>query len=289
MFKPLIWLKGQPGFIGVTFTVKNHLELKNAQRVLFEGNILENTWGGFSQSGFSIVLTPKNQSNACPLCQVTDVTLRYNSVSHGGSGMQIANGLSDAGGAPLDGQRYSIHDNIFDDIDPVKYVGSGIFAQVSMGNGTPVLQNLLMEHMTAFAPSELLNVGNDTTINPKMVSFIFTNNLVNAGDYPIWSTGGANNCAFQDSPAITFNACFQPWSFTNNAVIAVPNNSPSSSWPAGNFFPASTSNVQFVNYKNGNGGDYHLLASSPYKNAGTDGKDLGADVDAVLSATAGVY
>ena len=80
-FKPLTWLKGQKGYVGGSngnpFVVKNLLELKNAQRVLFEGNILEYTWGGFSQSGFAILLTPKNQSGACPLCQVTDITIRY--------------------------------------------------------------------------------------------------------------------------------------------------------------------------------------------------------------------
>ena len=52
-FKPVTWLKGQPGFVGGVngnpFIVKNLFELKNAQRVLFEGNVLENTWGGFSQ------------------------------------------------------------------------------------------------------------------------------------------------------------------------------------------------------------------------------------------------
>ena len=63
MYKPLTWKPDQPGFVGGTsgrpFIVKNLFELKNAQRVLFEGNILENTWGGFSQKGFAIVLTPK--------------------------------------------------------------------------------------------------------------------------------------------------------------------------------------------------------------------------------------
>jgi hypothetical protein len=43
-----------------------------------------------------------------------------------------------------------------------------------------------------------------------------------------------------------------------------------------------------VNYKNGNGGDYHLQSSSPFKNAGTDGKDLGADMDALEAEIAGV-
>jgi hypothetical protein len=59
-------------------------------------------------------------------------------------------------------------------------------------------------------------------------------------------------------------------------------------WPSGNFFPATASAVQFVNYNGGNGGDYQLLPSSPYKGAGTDGQDLGADVAAIDSAIAGV-
>jgi hypothetical protein len=95
------WIPGQPNFVGGTsgkpFVVKNHFELKNAQRVLFEGNILENTWGGFSQPGFSVLLTPKNQFmngiNICPLCQVTDVTIRYTTISHIAGGLQIANAV----------------------------------------------------------------------------------------------------------------------------------------------------------------------------------------------------
>ena len=203
--------------------------------------------------------------------------------------MQIANGLSDAGGPPYDGQRYSIHDDIFDDINAVTYAGSGVLAQVSMGVGTPLLQNVTINHITGFPLSELLNVGDDTTASPLMSNINFTNNIVNAAAYPIWSTGGSNNCAIKDVPITTMTACFTNSSFSTNAIIAVPNNSPSSSWPSGNFFPLNAAAVQFVNYNNGNGGDYHLQASSPYKNAGSDGLDLGANVDAVLTAIAGVY
>jgi hypothetical protein len=38
------------------------------------------------------------------------------------------------------------------------------------------------------------------------------------------------------------------------------------------------STVGFTNYNNGNGGNYQLLSTSPYKNAGTDGLDLGANI-----------
>jgi hypothetical protein len=66
-------------------------------------------------------------------------------------------------------------------------------------------------------------------------------------------------------------------------------NYPPTKWPGGNYFPSSASAVQFVNFNNGNGGDYHLLSTSPYKNAGSDGKDLGADINAIQSAIGGVY
>jgi hypothetical protein len=295
-FKPLTWLKGQAGYVGGSngnpFIVKNHFELKNAQRVLFEGNILEYSWGGFSQVGFSILLTPKNQAsgslNVCPLCQVTDVTVRYSTISHVGSGLQVANGLSSNNGAPLAGERYSIHDITVDDINPTLYAGTGVLAQVSMGIGAPVLQDVLFNHITGFPYDEVLNVGDDTS-SPKMVNFTFNNSIVNAGLYPVWSTGGTTNCAFFNKPITTFPACFNPWYFTNNAIVALPKNTPINDWPTGNFFPANMTAVGFTKYNNGIGGNYQLLPTSPYKNAGTDGLDLGANITMINSLTKNVY
>lgn len=297
MFKPMTWLLGQPGYVGGVdgnpFVVKNLLELKNAQRVLFEGNVLENSWGGFSQAGFAIVLTPKNQAsgttNVCPICQVTDITIRYSTLSHSGGGLLIGNGQSDNGGVALAGERYSIHDITVDDIDATKYAGFGDFAQVSMGAGAPVLQSVTINHVTAFQPKVLLNLGDDITVNPPMSNFVFTNNLVNAGTAATYTTGGGStNCAYISTPITALGACFQPYTFSSNAFIATLTNYPPSKYPAGNYFPATTAAVDFVNYNNGNGGDYHLQSISPYKNAGSDGKDLGADVDAIAAAIAGV-
>jgi hypothetical protein len=297
MFKPLTWMKGQPGYVGGTngnpFIVKNLFELKNAQRVLIDGNTMDNTWGGFSQAGFAIVLTPKNQNspggNLCPDCQVTDVTVRNLTIRHVGAGMQIAN-APDGIGKPRAGERYSIHDVIIDDIDGVRYNGPSEFAQVSTGAGIATLDNVTIDHVTAFPSSILFIIGAQTATTAKMKGFVFTNSIVNAGRYPVWSTGngGSANCAVHDSPLITFNACFSPYTFAANAIIAPPSSATVAKWPSGNFFPTAAEAVEFVNYNGGNGGDYHLQASSHYKHLGTDGKDLGADVDAVMLATAGV-
>jgi hypothetical protein len=297
MFKPLTWMKGQAGYVGGKngnpFIVKNLIEVKNAQRVLLDSNRLEDSWGGFSQVGFAIVLTPKNQSgsngsNLCPVCQVTDVTIRYNSISHVGAGLQIANALSDNGGTALDGQRYSIHDIVIDDIDGVKYNGPSEFAQISVNAGAPLLQNVTINHITAFPTTELFMIGDQVAISARMKNFVFTNSIVNAGTYPIWSTGngGATNCAYSDVPVNTLAACFNNFTFVANAILAPPGSV--GQWPLKNFFPASASTVQFVNYNGGIGGDYRLQSSSPYKAKGTDGKDLGADLDAVNTAIAGV-
>jgi len=50
---------------------------------------------------------------------------------------------------------------------------------------------------------------------------------------------------------------------------------------ASNYFPAAITNINFVNYANG---DYRLASNSIYKNAGTDGKDIGCDINALNAA-----
>jgi hypothetical protein len=297
-FKPLIWMKGQAGYVGASngnpFIVKNLLELKNAQRVLVEGNIMDYSWGGFSQSGFAILLTPKNQSgangsNLCPVCQVTDVTIRYNLVRHVGAGFQIANALSDNGGVQLDGQRYSIHDVLIDDMDGKKYNGGSLFAQVSVEAGAPLLQNVTINHVTAFPSSTMLSIGDRVATSGPMRNFVFTNNILSTGTYPVWSTGGGpENCAYSDKPLTTFNACFSPLNVAGNLLIGNTAAYPSSAWPSKNFLSSTANTVQFTNYNGGIGGNYGLQASSPFKGKGTDGKDLGADMDAINSAIAGV-
>lgn len=295
-FKPLTWLQGQAnyvgGFNGNPFTVKNLLELKNAQRVLVEGNILDYTWGGFSQSGFAILLTPKNQAagsggNLCPICQVTDVTIRYNLIRHVGAGFQIANALSDNGGAQLDGERYSIHDIVIDDMDGKKYKGASMFAQLSVSAGAPILQNVTIDHVTAFPSSMLLNIGSMVTTSGPMKNFVFTNNVLSVGAYPVWSTGGGpENCAYSDKPLATFNSCFSPYTFAGNLLIGNTAAYPASAWPRQNFFSPTASEVQFVSFNGGSGGNYSLRSSSPFKGRGTDGRDVGADMNGVASATA---
>jgi hypothetical protein len=297
-FKPLVWMSGQSGFMGGTggnpFMVKNHLELKNAARVLVEGNVFENSWGGFSQVGYSILLTAKNQASAtsqplCPICAVTDVTIRYNTISHVGAGIAMAD-VGSAAGPALYGERFSVHDITIDDISVTKYKGAGTLLQVVNGWAANSLNNVTVNHITGFPDpgGRIIDLGNNIS-DPAMYAFTFTNNLVGQVTYPIWSTGGGTaNCAYYDVPITSLNACFTSYKFVDNAIVAPLAFGPTK-WPTSNYFPASVGGIQFVNFNGGNGGDYHLASGSPYKSAASDGKDIGADINAIQSLIAGVY
>jgi hypothetical protein len=290
-WKPWMWMPGNVPFVGGAdgnaFIVKNHLELKNAVRVLVDGNLMENVWGGFTQTGYAILLTPKNQVTqrhhyVCPKCQVTDVTVRYVYVSHAGAGMAAATALSGGGkgkgGEALAGTRFSIHDVVLDDLS-TNYVGPGIVVQISNSWAKNPINTVTINHITAFpdASGNMMFIGNAVR-SARMYGLVFTNNLMLTAQYPVWNTGGEHSCAVEDVPVTSIKKCFSTFQFDSNGLIAPPPSFPPSTWPANNLFPQTVADVQFTNYNNGDGGNYELLPTSPYKNAGTDGKDLGADI-----------
>jgi hypothetical protein len=296
LFKPMMWMVGQPGFVGGLtgrpFIVKNHFELKNAQRVLFEDNLLENVWGGFSQTGFSILLTPKNQQNGCPICLVTDVTIRYVKIINVGSVFQIANGLSDAGGASSGGGRYSIHDILVDGIRGKDYQGFGLFATII--SAEPPLHDVRIEHVTASSAPRFI-ISFLATNSRKMANFTFVNNILSSDQtLQIGSAGGGpKNCAFQaerQGPSGVFKNCFENSTFTHNLIVGGAN------WPEGNTMVKDFAAAGVRVEHEAGTSQYHLCRQksddckklSPAIAAGTDGRDIGADVDAIDKGLAGV-
>lgn len=289
LFKPLIWQPGATGFVGGytgdPFIVKNHLELKNAQRLLFEGNLLEDVWGGFTQYGFSVVITPATQAGVCVPCEVTDITIRYNKISNVGGGFDIANVSGATGGFAVAGERYSIHDVVLDNVSKTQYAGYGMLVMMLSTSTTEVLNHVSLQHITAFPDpnTHIISIQDDVTAMP---GFVFANNLVQSPKDATWSAGGGStNCAASDVPITVVQTCFPGYVFAGNVLVGDFSKYPSSQWPTGQTFLTSMDSVGFVDYT---GGDYALSSTSPYKGAATDGRDVGADVAGLTTMIAAV-
>jgi hypothetical protein len=293
LFKPLAWKEGETGFTpGNVAIVKNHFELKSGIRVLFEANLLENSWGGFTQTGFSVLLTPKNQNDECPKCEVSDVTLRYNWIRSVAGVIQIANIYSSAGGASSGGGRYSIHDLLADSIRDADWKGQGTFAMVL--SRTPVLHDVAFDHVTAFVTGPLFYVGDKT--DEKIRNFSVTNSLfMNGGRRLEFSSsgGGQANCARGSQRAgaqAVLEACFINYKFEKNLIIGEKGG-----WPRGTILVSSPKAAGIRDLQDGVSKDARLChadttgcKASPGVSAATDGKDIGVDMDALEAALAGV-
>lgn len=291
MFKPLSWMPGSPNFIGTKFIAKNLFEIKNAERLLLEGNVMEDSWGGFSQVGWGIVLTPRGTWAAD-----RDITIRYNKISHVGAGFQICASQNELpGGQNVDSlasERFSIHDVVVEDMSASTYNGAGWGFQISSGFAvnTP-LNNVTINHVTMLNdPSKFLLIIGADDRNPKRpFNIVFTNNIAEAGGSSVWSTGGVHNgaCARDGHPLTTFNQCWNSYAATNNAIIAYPSNQ--GTWPKGNFFPAKDGAVGFTEFDRGDAGNYQLLPSSLYARLGIpDQTALGADISMLSTNIEGV-
>jgi hypothetical protein len=108
-------------------------------------------------------------------------------------------------------------------------------------------------------------------------NFVLANNLARYGAYGIMGDnhGPGNN---------TIAAYFPGSTITANGMACGAGSSACSagSYPAGNVFQAEADwQGQFVNFA---AGDYRITPGSRFVNAATDGKSIGADVDAINAA-----
>jgi len=291
LFKPMSWRVGSPDFIGTVFNCKVLFESKNSSRVLIEGNILENSWGGRQGGdGGAVWLGPKNQNNACPNCEVNDITFRYNIIRHAGAGIYIFDAASDAGGLAQQAKRYSIHDNLLDDINE-SYAGSGtgraILFRIAGSTRFNPPRDVSIQHNTGLevgSRSGFLSV--DTSPEAPVENLTFKDNLVLQGKY------GILGCKAHYGKAV-LEGCVQEPVFTGNVLVDAGDSN-----LVGNFLTPDISAVDLVDYHKGNGGDYRLCrgiddpappcsGASAYINRASDGRDIGADINAIKRATAG--
>jgi hypothetical protein len=249
--KPLSWKSWDPSYAGKRWFIANHIELKNAQRVRIENNVLENNWTQGDQRGFSMQLTVRWEDGRVPWATVADVSITGNIIRHSGAGINVY------GREGQGTKRLTIRDNVFEDLNE----GWGGDGSLLLMNGG---ENVTFEHNTAFHTGwALIEAG------AKSPGLIFNNNIV----YNVWGIQGEGTNV--GIPTLDYyNA---PWDLRRNLFI----NGMWSQYPQDNLGAPNADQVGFVNRA---GGDYRLAASSPFRGKGTDGKDLGADMAVVFAS-----
>ena len=219
------------------FSLKTFFELKNAKRVSFIGNYLEDNWVG---SAFRI--TVRNQDGAAPFSTIEDVVIRDNIINRAADGINIL-GKDDTNPSQTL-KRLTIENNLFLGVNGGgEYDGSGYFIQVADGEEITIANN------TVF------NNGNIAKFHDAMPrGLVVRDNFIGHGDY------GVHGIDMLSPDAKSM--------FQNNIFLNLNRVPPSDyAFPPGNSMIGGVKDVGFINAA---GNDYRLAAGSKYRGKGCD-------------------
>ena len=255
LFKPMSW-KVSPAI----FTIKNLFEIKNAQRVLFEGNHLQNCWR-HGQDGDAIVLTPRNQAGWQPQCTCRDVTIRNNRIDNcDGNVFDVLNG--DNKFETAHSRNIVFENNLATNIRSRCWMIASIWSWQNSPPGSliPPVENLHIKHNTFLLAPGAASLCWVETRRPAVDGYVVKDNILSHGNYGyLWSPS-----------AETWDTMHDREDFRNNVIIGG-----NQRIPAGNFTNVQMAQVGFRDPANG---DYSLFPSSPYAGKATDGGDIGASM-----------
>jgi len=263
--KPLKWMSE-------SWTVKNIIELKNAENVLIEGNTIEHNWSA-GQQGYSIVLTPRNQSNTAPWSVVKNVTIQNNVIRDLAAVFDIL-GYDDIYSSQQT-QDVLIRNNLIYGVSTAygipNHASPGRLAIIGAGP-----KNITFDHNTADnnGSSTIFIYGGTTPTGVQILGFELTNNLLRSNAYAVYGDKyGEGNVAFSH---------YTPSAIVLHNTFA---NESAKYYPVGNDFP--TTAQWLADFASVSAANYQLVSSSLSNNAGTDGKDLGVDFAELSAALSG--
>ena len=223
--KLLSWDANDPSYAGQEWTVKNLLELKNAQDVTVDGNDFTNNWVD-AQTGFAIVMTPRGDQSGGPWVTVSNVTFTNNIVQNTAQGINIL-GSDDSSQSQI-AQNILIQGNSFDDIGTAEWGPEGgvLFQMLAGLNGGS--NNVVINDNTATACRVIISASGVHT------GFVFTNNVVPYGEYGVLGTGVGEGTS-------ALAADFPGAVFQGNVILGAD----PAIYPADNFY-GTTTNEKFV-------------------------------------------
>jgi hypothetical protein len=252
--------------------VKNAFELKNARRVLVDGNTFEHVWVS-GQDGTAILLKSVNQDGACPWCVTEYVTFRNNIVRSAAHGMLInatETGRRDLP-APVPANHIRVENVVFEDIGGPQWGGGGKLLRIFGG-----VADVSVTHVTSHSnPTGVIDAGAPTDRSPRLV---FSYNIVERSLFGIGAGG--------DEGTTTLTRNFAPFTYRQNVLVntsdatdqAISDGALQSRYPPTTMVAHGWNDVGFQQ------GTSKLAKTSRYAAAAEDGKTLGADTDAIAGA-----
>ena len=189
-----VW--SSPPATGKLWNVKNLLELKNAQRVLIDGNVFEHLWPA-SQQGYAILFTPRNDDGNAPWSVVRDISFTNNILRHVSGGLNIL-GEDDVRSSQHT-ERITIRNNLVYDMSAA-WGGASHFMVMSRGPS-----DVTVDHNTIFHEGMVVLVDDGA-----VSGFRFTNNVMPHNTYGIFGSSAGTGIdainAYFPGAVVTRNA-----------------------------------------------------------------------------------
>jgi len=294
--KPLAWQSQ-------SWNVKNLFELKAGKYVSLDGNRLENCWnqaGSFFGTAISIKrIAQPDQGNTWT--ETDNVQLNNNLVTNVGLGIALSGSTETDGtwtnlGWP---KNVTLHNNLFDKITGTDTWSGNKGHFIDQGSGDV---NSHIDHNSVFGNfittngSRILDMINSAS--GPYAGYVFSNNVVQKGQYGFKNPTGDNELCFDNR--------FTSPVYKKNVTKALASSTMLPNYPGdwdlspflntGLAFPADFSTVlvnattpgaNYAGYKVLGWDQPTNFTTYPYHNSGTDGKDIGCDIDYVNSSTSG--
>ena len=283
-----------PTTTGTTWLEKNLFELKNMDTALVEGNIFEGAWKS-GQSGYGILFTPLNSGGSSgstdPSSVVKNITFRKNIVRKVAGFMQITgHDASSSTQISMRAQNITVSDNLLYDAGSA-YGTTTTPSIIVASAGDPASapregpKDVVIDHNTYLVSNEnmFLNIALAAGgVDYFVENFTFRNNIIRRGNYGLRYTKSPGGIQTEGSVSWDLSVGTSTTKIFEKNVISGATCSLYTD-SVNQFCPSeATLQSNFVNYANN---DYRLAGTSAWKLAGTDGKDIGADINAITALT----
>jgi hypothetical protein len=245
--------------------IKGTFEIKNARRVVIEGNLIES-----EILSTAIVLTPRNQGGKAPWSTIEDVEIKNNIVRHASTGINILG--TDNEHRSQEAKRIRIVNNLVVDVVGDKSDNIPYFLQVNGGEQITVAHNTVQQ-----AGNIITAYGTPTA------GFSFRDNIVQFNQHGIVCLTSGSECSQNN----IFCNCFPSGVFKGNVIAdnlgAAASDRVEEKYPVGNYFVGSFQRIGFTDFARG---DWQLGANSKTRKRASDGRDPGVDFEALVAAGA---